>query len=212
MQIKVAITDDHPLVIVGLKQMLAPYQHITIEAIYASGDALLKGLQSTIPDILLLDIWLPDKRGNELAKIIHQKYPSIRIIILSSIDNAYYIKDALKNGCLGYLPKNSDPSCLLEAIERVYLNEQYIEPSIREEILSDLPTGKKQHSQSSPILTRREKEVLQLIAAELSNQEIASKLLLSEAAVENHRKSLLHKLDIKNSVALTEVALKYGLA
>lgn len=212
MQIRVAITDDHPLVVIGLQQMLAPYTHIAIQAVYASGEALLKGIETEQPDILLLDIQLPDKPGNELARVIHKKYPAIGIIILSSLDNAYYVKDTLQQGCMGYLLKNSDPSILLEAIETVHRGEQFIEPSLKEEILNDLFQNKKQAAHLEPQLTRREKEILQLIVAEMSNQEIAEKLFLSEATVKNHRKSLLHKLDVKNSVGLAKVALKLGLA
>lgn len=212
MQIKIAITDDHPLVIIGLMQVLSQHTHIAVESTYHSGTALLAGLEQSLPDVLLLDIQLPDMQGNELARIISKKYPSVRILALTSLDNTFHAKDMLQQGCLGYLLKNTDPQILIQAIEKVYHGEQFIEASLKEELLLNLSRTKKQAAGVTPQLTRREKEILQLVVAELTNQEIAEKLFLSERTVKNHRMSLLHKLNVKNSVGLARVALELGLA
>ena len=116
MPIRIAITDDHPLVIIGLTQVLSQHAHIAVEGKYHSGAALLAGLEQTLPDVLLLDIQLPDMQGNELARIISRKYPSVRILALTSLDNTFHAKDMLQQGCLGYLLKNTDPQILVQAI------------------------------------------------------------------------------------------------
>jgi len=211
MSIRIAITDDHPLVIIGLKQVFSAYGHIEVQATYNLGAALLEGLEREQPDVLLLDIQLPDMPGTELARIISKKYPSVRIIALTSMDNTFHAKTMLQHGCLGYLLKNSDPQVLLQAVEQVHRGEQFIEPSIREELLQNLSRSKKQAAGINPQLTRREKEILKLVVAENTNQEIADKLFLSERTVKNHRLSLLHKLNVKNSVGLARIALELGL-
>src|SRR5690606_37331878 len=126
-------------------------------------------------------------------------------------DNTWHAKTMLQHGCIGYLLKNSDPKILIEAVEQVYQGGQFIEPSIREELLQNLSRTKKQAAGINPQLTRREKEILKLVVAENTNQEIADKLFLSERTVKNHRLSLLHKLNVKNSVGLARIALELGL-
>jgi len=211
MSIRIAITDDHPLVIIGLQQVLGAYPHLEVRATYPSGAALLAGLEHACPDVLLLDIQLPDMQGAELARIITKKYPAVGILVLTSLDNAFHAKTMLQQGCLGYLLKNSDPQVLVQAIEQVHRGEQFIEPSLKEELLLNLSRTKKQAAGVLPQLTRREKEILQLIVAEHTNQEIADKLFLSERTVKNHRMSLLHKLNVKNSIGLARIALEMGL-
>jgi DNA-binding NarL/FixJ family response regulator len=211
MSIRIAITDDHPLVIVGLKQVLGLHPRMQVIAEFSSGTALLEGIELAQPDILLLDVQLPDIQGPELARTISKKYPRTGILALTSLDNVFHAKTMLQHGCLGYLLKNSDPAILVEAIEHVHRGEQFLEPSIREELLLNLSRTKKQAAGLLPQLTRREKEILQLIVAEHTNQEIADKLFLSERTVKNHRMSLLHKLNVKNSIGLARIALELGL-
>src|SRR6185437_13512746 len=156
MHIKIAITDDHPMVVNGIKNMLYYYKHIEIGNVYHSGTSLLEGLQREQPDVLLLDIQLPDKSGNELARIISGKYPDIRILAISSMDNTFHIKDMLQHGCLGYIVKTAEASVLIAAIESVYNGEEYIDPSLKEQLLHNLLKTKKQSTIST--LTIREKE------------------------------------------------------
>lgn len=209
MSIKVAITDDHPMVVAGLLQLLGSCSNIEVQATYCCSNDLLEGLKEQQPDVLLLDILLPDKPGHELAPIIREQYPSIRILAITSVDTAYYIREMMQHGCMGYVLKNADRNVLREAIETVYVGVQYISPSLKNELLQY-----KLHAEQESdnlMLTRREKEVLQLIAKGFSSKEIAAKLNLSMRTVENHRKHLLGKFDARNMIALVRKSLDMGL-
>src|SRR4051812_42263260 len=132
MPIRVAITDDHPLAVTGLQNMLMSSNHITVRHTYANGNDLLNGLKTEQPDVLLLDILLPDIKGDELAKTIHNSYPKIKILAITSLDAPIHVKAMLRSGCKGYLLKNTDVQTLIHAIEQVNEGKEYIEASIKE--------------------------------------------------------------------------------
>ncbi len=198
------------MVIVGLKNMLYFYKHIEVINTYTSGAELMDGLEQDVPDILLLDIKLPDKTGNELARIISKKYPRLKIIAITSMESSFHIKDMLQNGCQGYLLKTSSQQTLLDAIEKVYQGEEYLEPSLRDNLLKSMFNSQKK-TVYKPNLTRRELEILQLIMEEYSNQEIADKLFVSHRTIQNHRFTLHQKLNAKNTVGLIKAAIQLGL-
>ncbi len=210
MGIRLAIVDDHPLVQAGLRQLLASSGNIMLEAVYASGEELMSGLERSAPDVLLLDIQLPDHNGDELARIIRQRYPQVRMLALTNVDTSAYVKKMIQAGCLGYLLKNVDRDTLVQAIETVYREEQFIAPTLKEELLQDMLEGKRK-AKLAPSLTRREKEILQLIAKEYTSQEIADTLFLSPNTIENHRKQLFLKLDARNMAGLIKKAVDFGL-
>src|ERR1700744_6067283 len=108
MKIKVAIVDDHPFIINGVKNVLSFFKHIEVQATYSNGKALMLGLQKEQPDILLLDIQLPDISGNDLIRTISKEYPQVRTIILTSVDNTYHVKDIIRSGAKGYILKSTD--------------------------------------------------------------------------------------------------------
>jgi len=210
MCIKIAITDDHPLVIKGLQNIFTDYPNIEVNATYTSGAELLEGLAERQPDVLLLDIQLGDKTGNELARIISKKYPLVKILVLTSMDTIFHVKDMMQHGCMGYLTKQTDPATLIMAIEQVYNGEPFLEPHLQKLLLASMSRANA-HSTQLPPLTRREKEVLQLIAAEHTSQEVADKLFLSLRTVESHRLSIMQKLGVKNSIGLVKAAMQLGL-
>lgn len=207
MHIRVAIVDDHPMVISGLKNMLHYYKNIDIIAAYRNGEELLDGLTKEQPDVLLLDIWMPGKTGNELVRIISKQYPDIRMLALTSLDTNHHVKDMLDNGCLGYLLKQTEPKTLLQAIEEVYVGNQYIDELLKEQ----LETDDTKKPGVIPSLTRREEEILQYVASGLTNIEIAKKLFLSPRTVKTHRLNLLQKLNVKNAAELIKIAMESGL-
>ncbi len=210
MQIKVAITDDHLLVINGIKTMLAPYAHISV--VYHTTDplGLLSALANTQPDVLLMDIQMPSIDGMELCKQVHRHFPDIKVIALSSFTDTRYIRQMLRNGASGYLLKNTDPDTLAGAIEKVYEGQQYLDDALKQGLLDEVLTGNKRSMYEIP-LTRREKEILKLIAEEHSNQEIADLLFISLRTVETHRLNLTQKLAVKNTAGLVKEASKRGL-
>ncbi len=211
MSIKVTITDDHPLAISGVKTMLVTaYPDIEITHSYNSGTALLEGLKQQKPDILLLDIMLPDISGKELAPTIRKEYPDVKIIALTSLDAPATIHNMMQQGCLGYLLKDTDQKTLIEAIKQVYKGEEFIEASLREHLVQYMLKNLK-NNPDQLVLTPREKEILKMIAEEFTTQEIADKLFISLRTAETHRYTLLQKMGVKNTAGLVKMAMKLGL-
>ncbi len=212
MSIRVTITDDHPLVIEGLEHALHAHPAIRVISTYADGNALLQGLKKETPDVLLLDIQMPGQAGNELARVLQKTYPEMRILVLSSMETPFHVKGMMQQGCMGYLLKSTtDRKVLAHAIEEVYAGRIFLDPSLKEELLHGMLKVKQRAEKNQTRLTLREKEILQLIVAEHSNQEIADRLFLSLRTVEAHKYNLLQKLDVKNTVGLVKMAIQMGL-
>lgn len=207
-KITIAIADDHPMIIDGLKNILQLYPHIILTGSYLNGEALLEGLENVSPDVLLLDIQLPGKTGDELAPIILKKYPDIKILTLTNFDNALYANKMFQQGVHGYILKTADRYMLIKAIETIYEGGQFIEDKIKQKI-QELDVRHKFTSKIS--LTQREKEVLKLIISGLDTTEISSNLYLSINTVKTYRKSIFQKLQVNNVASLVQKALKMGL-
>jgi DNA-binding NarL/FixJ family response regulator len=211
MPIKIVIADDHPLVIDGLQNAIKPYAEFEIMGTYCNGNSLLAALVQKQPDVLLLDIQMPGKTGSELVPVIARTYPDVKILILSGMESSTFVKSMLQQGCMGYILKNTtNQNTLIEAINRVYSGHIFVDASLKEEFLFRVLKEKRKKESTAPQLTRREKEVLQLVVGEYSNQEIADKLFLSLRTVENHRYNLLQKLNAKNTVGLVKMAIRIG--
>lgn len=210
MPIRLGVTDDHLLVINGIRAMLTGYDHIHIIFAENTGSTLLERLKDTQIDVLLLDIQLPDYSGIDLCKLVKKEDKDIRIIALTNFGETHYVKQMIRNGALGYLLKNTDQNTLIEAIETVYRSEQFLDPQIKNALLEETLIGKKSGFMEV-ILTKRETEILALIAQELSNQEIADQLFISLRTVETHRLNLTQKLGAKNTASLVKEAYKRGL-
>lgn len=209
--INLAIVDDHQMVIDGLCQMLRSYNNIAVGNTYNNGNALLAGLQQQQPDVLLLDIQLTDFSGEDLVPVIVKKYPAIRILAVTSVDKTSRVRQLIRLGCLGYLLKNTPATTLAEAIQTVYRREAFITPVLKEQILMHTLQLKSEMPALSILLTRREKEILQLVAREYSSQDIANELFISLNTVINHRKNLFQKMDVKNLAGLIRKGMHMGL-
>ncbi|XZF16237.1 response regulator [Chitinophagaceae bacterium MMS25-I14] len=211
MPIQVVITDDHPLAVSGIQRMLEDQHDITVSATYHTAAQLIEGLRQHQPDVLLLDILLPDQPGHELVPQIVKNYPDIQIVALTSLDAPALVKSMLYHGCKGYLLKGTDQETLVAAIRSAHEGVEFLEPSLRDYLLPN--TARLQRRELTPLdLTRREKEVLQLIVAGNTTQEIADKLFISPRTAETHRLTLLKKLDVKNTAGLVRMAIISGLA
>jgi DNA-binding NarL/FixJ family response regulator len=211
MQIKIAIADDHPMIIKGLQNILAAYPHICLIATYRDGTELLEGLMLQQPDVLLLDIQLPEKTGDELAPIIVKKHPGVQILTLTNFDSSLHASNMLKCGVRGYVLKSANEDILIRAIETVHKGEIFLEEKMREK-LRRLDTRIVKAVSNKSTLTAREKEILQLIVDGLSGPEIAEALFISIRTVNNCRAGIMLKLDVKNTAAMIKKALRSGLA
>lgn len=203
MKAKVFIVDDHYMVIEGIRSLLQNESGIEWTGHATNAESCLAFLQRQQPDVILMDINLPDKSGIELCHDVKTKYPAIRILGLSTFNQRSFIEKMMENGASGYLLKNAGREELLKGIEMAMQRKSYMS---HEAALSLRSTD----SQTLPILTRREKEILELIATGLTNQEIADKLFISYTTVDTHRKNLLQKFEAKNVAVLINMATKNG--
>jgi DNA-binding NarL/FixJ family response regulator len=210
MSATIAIADDHLLVINGLKAMLEKFDTMPVLFAATTGEDLLDHLTRHQPDVLLLDIQMPDISGIDLCKTVHKRYPAIRIIALTNFEQSSYVKQMVRNGAAGYLLKNIDGKTLVKAIETVMQNKPYIQEQIQHNMLNEALSGTKVTS-GGVSLTKREVEILGLIAREHTNQQIADQLFISVRTVETHRVNLTQKLGVHNTAGLVKEAYKRGL-
>lgn len=206
MKIKVVVADDHDLVRQGIAALLSGEEDIDIVASYSSGSALLSGLmQLNTPDVVLLDLQLAEESGLDYLLKIKQQFPTIKVLILTSNENIHNVSLLIKSGASGYLFKNTKAKELADGIRHVAQDDTpYLLPEVAKYI---------QNKTTSNIntLTPRELEVLQLIANELTSQEIATKLGISHRTIEIYRLGLMQKLDAKNMVGMVKKAIMLGL-
>ncbi len=209
MKIKVSITDDHLIVANGVSTMLKEHPLIELTGVCTNGKQLLAHLEQQQPDVLLLDIQLPDMQGDELARLITEKYPLVSILVLTNMDQVFYVRNMFMNGVKGYLLKSADTTTLVEAITAVYRGQQYVDSNMQQQMAYELLDARK--AQTIPKLTKREQKILELIASEMTNTEIAKELYLSISTVETHRLNLFFKLGVKNAAGLVRKGIQMGL-
>lgn len=197
------IVDDHYMVIEGIRSLLQNEKDIEWMGHATNAASCLSFLKQQQPDVILMDINLPDKSGIDLCKEVRQKYPSVFVLGLSTFNQQAIIRNMADNGASGYVLKNATKEELLEAITTVMAGKTYLS--------LEANLSLKEASDKTPPVTRREKEVLKLIAEGLTNAAIAEKLFISIPTVNTHRKSLLEKFDAKNTAILISKATKQGL-
>jgi len=204
--VKLLIVDDHPLVIDGLKTMLKDVGYIQITGSVKNGKDAMSFLDDH-PDVnvVLLDINLPDTDGLRLCEQIRVKNKTAKIIGLTYVNEAGIITQLIKKGANGYLLKNMEREELIKAIDQVMDGSIYLSKAANEKIVQqlqayDLPGN------TLPALTRREKEILQLLAKGFTSHEIASQLFLSTFTVDTHRRNMLQKFNVHNTQALINMA------
>jgi DNA-binding NarL/FixJ family response regulator len=202
MAIKLFIADDHYMVVEGIRSMLQPIKNIEWMGHAMNAASCMAFLQQQLPEVLLLDINLPDKSGIDLCKEIKEKYPAIHIVGLSSFNQQSYIQKMMKNGASAYVLKNATREELVEAIETVASGYTFLS-------MEASATVRENKDARIPVITRREKEVLILVAEGLTNNAIAEKLFISTTTVDSHRNSLLAKFEVKNTANLVRMAAKY---
>ncbi|MBX2903523.1 MAG: response regulator transcription factor [Chitinophagales bacterium] len=202
MKAKVFAVDDHFMVIEGIKTILQNEPDIEWIGHAFNAESCLVFLRHQQPDILFMDINLPDKSGLELCKEVVQKYPAIHIIGLSTFNQLSYISKMIESGAAGYLLKNAGKQEILQAIAAVLNGKQFLSIEASEAV------KRNNTNDALPTLTRKEIEVLQLIAEGCTNAEMAKKLFVSAATIDTHRRHLLEKFQAKNTAALIKQAVQ----
>jgi len=204
MKTRLFIVDDHYLVIEGIRSLLQAEEDIEWVGHATNGDSCLAFLESDQPDVILMDISMPGISGIDLCRLVKKKYPGIRILGLSTFNQRSFVEKMIESGANGYVLKNASKEELLKAIHAAKSFKTYLSFDAVQALRS---RDKKQ----IPILTRREKEILEQIAEGLTNQEIAEKLFISPTTVDTHRKNLLVKFEAKNVASLVHLASKAGM-
>ena len=206
----IIIADDHNMFLEGLISLLRNVPDITVTAKAANGKKLIDLLDDNKADIVLLDISMPEMDGVEVTKIIKKKYPELKIIILTTHSNSHIIAKLNRLGVNGYLLKNAEKDELLYAIRKVSTGESYFSKEVTE-IQKEFESNLKINLSSTTELSNREKEILILIAKQLTAAEIAEKTFISLNTVNTHKRNLLSKLNVKNTAGLVKYAIELGL-
>jgi NarL family two-component system response regulator LiaR len=209
--IRVLITDDHEIVRKGISALLATEKDIQVVGEAANGAEAVAQAGALKPDVVLMDLVMPEVDGIEATRRITGEDPGIRVLVLTSFAADDKVFPAVKAGALGYLLKDSGPEELIEAIRRVHQGEPSLEPSIARKVLQELSSPAKGKPTTDP-LTGRELDVLRLIAQGLSNKEIAGKIFVAEWTVRTHVSNILGKLHLASRTQAALYALRSGIA
>lgn len=204
-KIQVALVDDHQLFRSGINFIIDDTDDIEVAFEASNGKEFLNFLNEFQPDIVLMDINMPVLDGVEATRRALDQYPDLKVLVLSMFGEVDYYNTMIDIGVKGFILKDIDNEELIEAIRKVNKGGSYFSQELLLQLIKNKPTDE------AVDLTKREKEVLELICLGFSNQEISEKLFISQRTVERHRSSLLFKTDSKNSVSLVVYAIKSGL-
>lgn len=210
MPIRVLIADDHTIVRSGITALLAQVPDIEVVGEASDGQQAITQAAILHPDVILMDLVMPNVDGIEAIRQIKARQPDSRILVLTSFAADDKVFPAIKAGALGYLLKESRPSDLIEAIRQVYRGESALHPTIARKVLHELTHPPARPPTPDP-LTEREMDVLRLVAQGLGNQEIATKLHVGNATVRTHVSNILAKLHLANRIQVALYVLREGL-
>lgn len=208
MSIKIIIADDYQLFREGLFSLLTESKDIVVVAQAENGRDVIAKAQELNPDIIIMDISMPEINGVEVTLKLFKEFPAIKIIALSVHSEKQYIKGMLEAGALGYLSKNCSYDELIDSIHTVYNGKKYLSDKITEILIQDYLGKEEDRPESETDLTDRESEVLKLIAEGVSTSEISERLFLSVKTIGTHKLHLLEKLNLRTSADLVKYAIK----
>ena len=211
-EIKIFVVDDHPIFINGIVSLLKGAEGFKIVGTAGNGIELLEKIPQTKPDIILMDINMPLMDGIEATKKVKEKFPDIKVIMLTMHNELRLIKELLEIGARGYVLKNISRDDLINALDIVSKGRPYLDPNVQEKMIEGISNiDEQEDAKLIENITSREMEILQLIALGLTSQDISNRLFISKNTVETHRKNLLGKLNVKNTAALLKYAYKHKL-
>ena len=210
---QIVIAEDHTILREGLKALLSSDSDLEVIGEAEDGQAAINCAETLVPDLVLMDLSMPRMNGLDAIKEIKKQSPQIKIIALTVHKTEEYVLEALQAGADGYVLKDATHSELGMAIKNVLMGKRYLSPGISEKVIEGYLEGRKTLKTKSAweLLTKREREILKLIAEGYKNKEIADYLFISLKTVEKHRSNLMKKLDLRNTAALTALAIQKGL-
>ena len=201
--IRVALVDDHALVRDGIKALLAVMAPLEVVGEAENGADAIEMVGRCQPDLLLVDISLPDMNGLELTRVLRSQYPALKVLVLSMYDNYEYVSESVRSGASGYVLKNAPSREIIAAIEAISSGGTFYSAEIAQRLIADKNTDNE--------LTPRESQVLYKMAQGLNNKEMARELDISVRTVETHRLSIRRKLNIDKPAALVKYAIDHGI-
>lgn len=212
MKTKILIADDHRLFRDGLRNMLSRQEDLEIVGETTNGPSTVRAVDELKPDLVLMDISMPELNGVEATRRIRSACSSVRIVMLSMHSDQRFVLESLRAGATGYLLKDCAFEELLQAIRSVMRNQTYLSQTIADSVVKDyINLARNTPTSAFSILSSREREVLQALAEGKSTKEIASQLKISVKTIETHRKQIMDKLDIHSIAELTKYAIREGL-
>jgi NarL family two-component system response regulator LiaR len=204
------VVDDHPVVRRGIKSLLGEEEDIQVVGEAVNGRDALEKVENLKPDVILMDLVMPEMGGIEAIEKITASHPDAKILVMTSFAADDKVFPSIKAGALGYLLKDSDPEDLIRMIRQVFRGELSIHPTIARKVIQELNRPAREPLTPSP-MTEREVEILQLLAQGIENKEIARRLVVHNATVRTHVSNILRKLQLANRVQATLYALRTGL-
>jgi DNA-binding NarL/FixJ family response regulator len=211
---KVLIVDDHPVFREGLRQCLEARKEIRVLATVGGGEEMWKAIRTHgRPDVVLMDVEMPQQNGIELTEALHEKHPEVRVVMLTAFSDSERVFSALKAGAVGYLLKNVSPDEIRATVQRAAAGEPMLSGEIAGRVLQEFERERDEvrYREQLASLTAREEEILKLLATGESNREIAQRLFISEQTVKNHVASIFRKLRVNDRTKAALLAVKLGL-
>lgn len=211
---KILVADDHQMVRKGIITLLSDVPELEVVAEAATGIQVLKYLKDNKVDVVLMDILMPGMNGIETTRHITDKHPETKVLAISMYDEYDYIQSIIKAGARGYILKDTEKDELVLAIKKLLENKNYYSDKVLTKITTKVALDRRVEEgrvDYKPVLTKRELEVVRLVAKEYSNQEIADLLNVSNRTIDTHKRNLLKKLKVKNVVGLVKYAIKHNL-
>jgi RNA polymerase sigma factor (sigma-70 family) len=210
--IAVILADDHPIVRRGMQALLQSEPDVSIVGFAADGLEAVRLTEKLKPDVLVLDLMMPGLSGLEVLRILRERSPRTRIVILSMHSSSAFIAQALQNGAIGYILKDCTEENLVHAVKEAAAGRRFLSPPVTEIAISAyIEQSRAGAFDAHETLTPRQREVLQLAAEGKTNAEIAARLNISQRTVENHRAILMQRLGLQNQTELIRHAIRYGL-
>lgn len=214
-KVRILLVDDHPMIRHGIKALLNDVEQFEVIDEAGDGQEAIDKVATLDVDLVVMDIKMPNKTGIEATAEITSRFKEVKVLALSMYDEQRYIVKILQAGALGYILKNTGKQELMKAIRTVMSGESYFSQEVSSIMMSQFMSGRPTKSadllRPDVSLTKRETEIIKLIAEEMTNSEIAGRLGISPRTVDTHRRNLLQKLDVKNTAGLVKYALHNNL-